>query len=149
MDKKLSLVKYPREFTRYQRPFSEIKDFKANEYRNFLYYLAPALLDEILEKEFYEHFLLYVTFIRILTQKKISKEDIADSRILIDYFLRSFKKYYGKENLTYKLHSHVHLPTQVENFGPLNEITCFPFEGSYYDLYCSIIDFLFYITVYF
>ena len=51
---------------------------------------------------------------------------------LINYFCTKFKLLYGEKNLTYKLHAHTHLPAQVVQYGPLHEISCFPFESIFY-----------------
>jgi hypothetical protein len=36
---------------------------------------------------------------------------------------------YGNSEMTFTVHAHLHLPNQVERFGPLNKISAFPFEG--------------------
>ena len=37
----------------------------------------------------------------------------------------------GKSHMTYNCHSHLHLPFQVLRCGPLEMVSCFPFEGFY------------------
>ena len=78
---------------------------------------------------YYEHLLIYVLFLRILTQDKITNETLAASRILIKKFINDFEQLYGSINVSFNVHSHLHLPDQVERFGPLNKISCFAFEG--------------------
>jgi len=95
-----------------------------------MFYLLPAVFYNIHENsDYYRHALVYVTFIRLLTQDFVSNEDILHANELINYFCRKFKQLYGEKNLTYKLHTH--LPAQVVQYGPLHEVSCFPFESNY------------------
>ena len=48
----------PMEFSRKLRPLSEVKNWKAVEFRCFLLYVGPIVLKDVLSKEKYEHFLL-------------------------------------------------------------------------------------------
>jgi hypothetical protein len=50
---------------------------------------------------------------------------------LIQSFIQDYEELYGRENLTYNLHAHLHLPFQAINFGPINKISAFPFEGMF------------------
>ena len=84
---------------------------------------------KVLPDDYYYHVLIYITFIRLLTMNKINKNDIVSSQNLINHFCKRFKCLYGLEHLTYKLHTHLHLPAQVVNFGPLHEVSAFPFES--------------------
>ena len=127
----MNAIRYPLEFSRTQRPLAELKTYKANEFRNILYYLVPYLFYEILPTQYYNHALIYTTFIRLLTMNKIQEEDILNAQVLIDNFYKKFKSLYGKEYLTYKLHTHIHLPMQVLTYGAINLISAFPFESKF------------------
>jgi hypothetical protein len=94
-----------------------------------IFYYSPSGFENILRPEYYDHLLLYVLFIRLLCQKNISKRDLLDANQIITHFCQRFENMYGSENCTYKLHAHNHFITQVINYGPLNQISCFPFEG--------------------
>jgi hypothetical protein len=122
-------IKYPREFPRTQRSIKDINIFKANEYRNLVFYSLIYVLRSFLKPEYYHHLVLYIVFIRILSQTSISAEDIELSRDCIHTFLYSFEHLYGQEHLSFNLHAHQHLPDQVLRFGPINKISCFSFEG--------------------
>jgi hypothetical protein len=106
-----------------------MNDFKANEFRNFLFYLIVLVFDGTLPDEYFEHFLLYATAIRLLCQNQISMDDLMDANVLLNLFSFQFKRLYGIENMSYKLHAHIHLITQVYRYGRLNNISCFPFES--------------------
>jgi hypothetical protein len=68
-----------------------------------------------------------------MCQKQISKEDLSDAYILMDYFVKRFgqKNMYGLVNMDYKVHVHLHLALQVLYYGTLIYITCFIFEGKF------------------
>ena len=79
----------------------------------------------------YNHLLLFIVFLRILTKNCIRESDIEDARELIVLFCKDFELLYGHEKVTFNLHAHLHLPGQVRSFGPLNKISAFPFEGMF------------------
>lgn len=122
-------IKFPSEFPRAQRSIEDLRIFKANEFRNLVFYSLVYILEPYLDTSYFDHFLLYIMFIRILTQDAISLSDIDFSRILIHKFLEDFEDLYSEEHLSFNLHAHQHLPDQVMLFGPLNKLSCFSFEG--------------------
>ena len=83
---------------------------------------------EVLKKNIFQHWAAYVTSLRLLCQKTISKEDLNHAFILMDYFVRRFSAIYVIENMDYKVHVHVHYALQVLSYGSLIYITCFIFE---------------------
>ena len=96
-------VRYPSEFQRSQRSILNFKVFKANEFRNFLIYSAIYIFKDILPVAYYEHLIIYVVFMRILTQDKITNEDIADSRPLINRFVNDYERLYGSVNVSFNV----------------------------------------------
>jgi hypothetical protein len=94
-----------------------------------IFYYAPSAFENVIKPEYYDHMLVYVLFMRILCQAAITPKDLQDAHNLITYFCRNFENLYGEKNCTYKLHAHTHFKSQVINYGPLNQISCFPFEG--------------------
>ena len=71
----------------------------------------------------------YILFLRLLCQDIVSKEDVVSSQVLIEEFSNEFQALFGRESMTYNLHAHLHLPTQVWRYGPLNKSSAFPFES--------------------
>ena len=53
---------------------------------------------------------------RLLCDKKILTADILQSFKLLENYIEKFERLYGKENLTYNLHSHLHFPQQVQKY---------------------------------
>ena len=122
-------VKYPNEIKRHQREITEnLGDLKANEYKNIIFYLIP-LFKPFLKKEYFNHFAAYATALRIMCTPKISKDDLKDAYLLMNFFVKKFAVLYGLVNMDYKVHVHLHLALQVLNYGSLIFLTCFIFEG--------------------
>jgi hypothetical protein len=121
---------YPNEIKRTQRSFNEINNFKANEFRNLLFYSVIPAFGLILDKKRFTHFAIYIIAMRIMTCKEITEKKIEDAQLLINYFVMQYKTIYGIENMNYKLHAHLHFPLQVQRYGTLNKTSCFPFEGT-------------------
>jgi hypothetical protein len=122
-------IKYTTEMKRAQRELTHFAYFKATELRNLIYYALVYVLKDSMLSKIYEHFLLYVLFIRLLTKQNISDQDFKIAELLIEEFVKNFATIYGSTNMTFNLHSHLHLVEQCKRFGPLNKISGFPFEG--------------------
>jgi hypothetical protein len=131
VDKNLKDLRYPIEFPRKQRSFLDLKYFKASDYRNLIFYAAVPGLCGILHDSGYQHLILYVLYIRLLTQEIISDNDLQSASIIFSEFHEHFAKLHGEDFMTYKLHAHNHFINQVKRFGPLHKISCFPFEGMF------------------
>ena len=125
----LMKAKYPSEFPRTQRTINLFATFKANEYRNFIYYSGYISLKNILPKKYLDHYLLYVNAIRLLTQDFITLSDIEKAELLLKTFYLKFKTLYGPEHVRFNLHLHIHLAEQTRLFGPIHKLNSFGFEG--------------------
>ena len=103
--------------------------FKANELKTLLMNASIYVFMTVLPVAHFEHFVHYVLFMRLLTQTSVSQDDINFASILINKFVHLYQELYGSLNMTYNLHCHLHLPAQVLLYGPLQMVSCFPFEG--------------------
>ena len=72
--------------------------------------------------------MFYVTAIRLLSKEDITKDDIKSADLLLRVFINQFEELYGEDEMTFNLHSHIHLPLQVARFGPITKLSCFAFE---------------------
>jgi hypothetical protein len=125
----LQNIQYPSDHPRLQRHFKDFVHYKANEIKNFLLNAAIYVFSFVLKEPYYSHFVKYILFLRLLTQSRVSNNEIQLAARLINYFVLKYENLYGRRHLTYNLHSHLHLPLQVFLFGPLHMVSCFPFEG--------------------
>ena len=118
------------EFSRKPRGLEELSHWKATEYRQFLLYLGPVVLKGMLEKSYYTHFLCLSVSITILLNEVYISRHFNYAKSLLQYFVKEFATLYGQENLSYNVHGLLHLPDDVQRFGPLDDFSAFPYENS-------------------
>ena len=116
-------------FNRRCRSIVEVEYWKATEFRQFLFYLGPIYLKQLLSKDLYRHFLLFSCGITILASPELhlTLNDMAGE--FLRKFVKSASKHYGSEIVTYNMHSLIHLNDDVMNLGPLDTFSAFPFEN--------------------
>ena len=61
----------PNEFARNPRPLSDLRHWKATEYRQFLLYTGPLVLKDVLPSDLYHHFLYLHCAIKILCSESL------------------------------------------------------------------------------
>lgn len=120
----------PFDFNRKPRSFSELLRWKATEFRSFLLYFGPVILKSYVDIAIYEHFMLLHCSITILISKNHIKHlGCTLANDLLKIFVSHCEKIYGKEYTIYNVHVLLHLAEDVCSFGPLDEISSFPFEN--------------------
>ena len=122
-------IRFPHDFNRKLRSFSEIKRWKDREVQNFFLHVSLPLLKPFLPFEYFLHLSLLVTGIWLLTFDDITDNDIAIAKMLLSNYARLVEVIYGKRQVTYTVHGLQHLPEQVANFGPLILHSGFVFEA--------------------
>lgn len=119
----------PDEFSRKPRTLLEIDRWKATEFRQFLLFTGPLVLREILTEALYKHFLLLHVAVTCLVSKVLCETMSDYARKLLICFVEHGCKLYGDEFAVYNVHSLTHITDDVEKFGCLDNISCFPFEN--------------------
>lgn len=120
---------FSKDFNRKPRALSHLKHFKATEYRSFLLYTGPIVLQAVLPESHYLHFLTLHVAVRILCSKKLESQYINYASTLLDYFVANFKILYGQENVSYNIHNLLHLARDSHKFGNLDSFSTFKFES--------------------
>lgn len=93
-------------------------------------YTGPIVLYGNIELEIYEHFLLFHSAILILDSKyHINNLGTSLAREFLNIFVKHSIHIYGIEFLVYNVHLLLHLADDVDIFGPLDNISAFPFEN--------------------
>jgi len=131
VDRRLLNIRLPNEFSRKTRSINDRAYYKANEYRTILFYLAFGIFKDILPNKYLLNLLKYILVMRILCQDKVCIDDCNDAFTIFDDFHSEFEKLYGKEEMTFNLHTHTHFPKQVMEFGQLNKRAAFCFENKF------------------
>lgn len=127
-------VHWPSDFQRKPRSFTEVKNWKATEFRSFLCYLAAVVLRGILDDDVYQHFCLLITAMRILLNKQLCATQHAFAGRLLKTFVDHVPRLYDDTLLTYNMHGLVHLSEEGALHGCLDNISCFPFESYLYQI---------------
>jgi hypothetical protein len=123
----------PKEFGRKGRSLREVDRWKATEFRTFLLYTGPIALKKNLPKHMYQHFLLLHVAITILCSPRLHHRYCDYAENLLVVFVQNFHAIYG-DFLVYNVHSLIHLASDVRKYGPLPQISAFPFENFLYKL---------------
>lgn len=113
----------PNDFGRRPRTLTELKRFKATEFRQFILYTGLVLLKSFLDEEAYTHYLLLSVSYRLLSSR-ILPENLSVVQHCLNEFVRQFTIYYRENALPFNVHSLLHLPGFVELYGPLSNFFC-------------------------
>lgn len=119
----------PIEFCRKPRSLSEVKRWKATEFRQFLLYTGPIVLKSVLDQNKYLNFLSLHVATRILCSNLITSDHLKYAHSLLIYFVELFSVLYGKENISHNIHNLLHISQDATNFGKLDNFSAFPFEN--------------------
>jgi len=118
INRRLSNTKPPYEITRTPRTLDNIKYWKASEFRAFaLYYFF--LLEDILPKEFFKHFLLLSHGLYYLLQQRIEVVIVKQLKVCFQTFVRDVESLYGIEHVTANVHFSTHSVDSVVDWGAL------------------------------
>ncbi|CAI6357848.1 unnamed protein product [Macrosiphum euphorbiae] len=118
----------PSDFVRKTREIQEISRWKATELRLFLLYVGPIVLKNIINDDFYNHFMsLNISMIILLSPNLHNYVPYAEE--LLDYFIKTFEILYGREHNSHNIHGLSHLCDDFKYYGPLDNCSAFPFEN--------------------
>ncbi|KYM97060.1 hypothetical protein ALC62_12261 [Cyphomyrmex costatus] len=121
----------PNDFVRRPRSLKDVKLWKGTEFRQFLLYTGPVVLKNILREDMYINFITLHIAVTILVSPVLSKDsnNIVWAQMLIEYFLKCFKKIYGAKFMSYNLHTLLHICSDVQKYGPVDNFSAFRFEN--------------------
>ena len=94
----------PRNFSRKPRSLSEVKMWKATEYRQFLLYTGPVVLFKKLKDNVYRNFLLLSVCTRVVLCPANSLLEYDNTQMLLEMFVKNMGILYQKQVLTYNVH---------------------------------------------
>ena len=116
-------------FSRKPRSLTEVKMWKATEFRQFLLYTGPIVLFKKLSLEMYQNFMMLSTSIRLLLMSEKGSFSFTYIKQALEMFVKNFARIYGSHVLTYNVHNLLHLVDDAKLFGSLDNVSCFPFEN--------------------
>ncbi|CAI6351799.1 unnamed protein product [Macrosiphum euphorbiae] len=120
--------KMPCEFARKPRRLDEICRWKATEFRTFVLYIGTFVTKSVLKKEHWKHFFSLNLAMMILISPDYGQY-INHARLLLDNFVKNFELMYGRHLISHNIHGLIHLCDDYTLFGPLDNVSAFPFEN--------------------
>ena len=126
------LIKYvPFEFPRKIESLDFVDSWKATSYRMVKLYLGPLLFKNIIRRDLFDHFLLFHTAMKLLSdEEKCFKTDILNyCQELLVKFVADCISLFGLQFLSSNIHHLVHVVIDVARFGPLDSFAAYPFEN--------------------
>jgi Transposase family tnp2 len=123
-------VKAPSELSRTYRSLVKcFSDWKASEFRNFLLIYSAPILKNVLPDRFYKHWLLLVNYMRILTKKTITDEDLTICKKLAIRFTHMIPHLYGPKYVRSNVHLLQHIVDSTKLWGAPWASSAFLFES--------------------
>lgn len=120
----------PSEFNRQPHKITMLRTFKATELRQVLLYISPGVLKDIFTEDYYEHFMILHCTSRLLASKETQREMFPYCQRALESYVTLCGTLYGRQFLSYNIHSLLHLTPDVETFGSLDSFSAFPFENN-------------------
>lgn len=92
-------------------------------------YCGPVVLRTTLNESLYQHFLLLSVASTILSSKPLCDKFCSYADGLLKTFVRGFAELYGKTEVVYNVHGLLHLASDAQKFGCLENFSSFCFEN--------------------
>lgn len=125
IEKRYVSIRPPDYLSSAPKSITEWKNWKAREFINFILFYSLPVFMPILH---FEHLTKLVIALEILLTKNIqlSSIDVADD--LLRQFVKDASSFYTPAIMKSGVHKLLHLAKCTIDIGPLNTISCFPFE---------------------
>ncbi|XP_076664960.1 uncharacterized protein LOC143367220 [Andrena cerasifolii] len=126
-----SLNRYcPSDFARRPRAIELCSKYKATEFRQFLLYTGPVILNGVLEETVYKHFLFLHAAIRVLVSESPSSQHLRFAESALEKFVLRNEELYGPTFNSFNVHGLLHLTNDVRCLGNLDSCSAFPYENN-------------------
>ena len=122
----------PSRFARKPRALFELDRWKDTEFRQFLLYTGPAVLQKVLSKEMFRHFISLSLAISIFIFDDVDARDgmLEYAPTILNFFVDNAHVYYGDTFNVYIDHNLKHIVDEVKHFNcSLHGLSCFKFQN--------------------
>ncbi|EEC04620.1 conserved hypothetical protein, partial [Ixodes scapularis] len=126
---RLKNITPPYEFSRLPRSLCQRKFWKATEWRAWLLYYSPFVLNGVLPKPYFKNWCRFSAIMHALLADVVALDRLGAIEAEIAVFMREYQDLYGCAHMTFNLHLIVHLCDSVRQWGPLWGFSAFPFEN--------------------
>lgn len=119
------------DINRQVRSLKYMSYFKATEFRTILLYTGMVIFKNSLPVDIYEHYLLFCLAVRLCSCRTyVKKKQLTNlARALFSKYCDLFVLIYGSNAVVSNIHNIIHIVDDVENIGPLSELSTYPFEN--------------------
>lgn len=128
IDSRIISLKPPKFVPTTPRSIYTWKQWRAHEYLSFIMYYSLPVLVDIMEASHFEHHIKFVLFLEIILSREIAQTDLEFAQSVIIEYVKEFSEIYTPASMLSGVHELLHLVECTQNYGPLNNINCFPFE---------------------
>ena len=90
----------------------------ADQWKNWTLIYSPYIMTNLLPKEHYECWMLFVSACVIMCGRTVSSNKLQEADEKLVNFCRKTEELYGKESITPNMHLHCHLAECIHDFGP-------------------------------
>ncbi|XP_061183192.1 uncharacterized protein LOC133191454 [Saccostrea echinata] len=116
------------DITQLPRSITDMKYWKASEYRSFLLYYGGPVMYGLLNEDRFNHYMCLVNAVHILLGNGSSVFNVNRAERMLLTFCEHFENLYSRSFMTLNVHQLVHMAQGVRCLGPLYTHSCFPFE---------------------
>lgn len=129
IDERLNSIRVPKCIPRIPIGISESGLWIASQWQGWLLRYCLLCLDGLIKAEYLNHLRLLVIAVYTLTKDSISQDDVAYAHECIVRYVFKFEEFFGKESMRFNVHTLLHLPQSVYDWGPLHAHNTFTFEN--------------------
>ncbi|KAE8741781.1 hypothetical protein FOCC_FOCC012689 [Frankliniella occidentalis] len=129
VDKRLKEVKLPNFLERGVVSIEDLSNWKGKDFLAWLHYLSVPILDGILPDKYMQHHIDLVSCLQLLQRSPIDRNALRDCDKTLDTYVKNFEVLYGSRHMSMVVHLLQHLVYVVTNLGPLQYLSCFPYES--------------------
>ena len=135
----LKTVNIPFDIQHKLKSLSDIKFWKAFDFKVFFFHVGPLIYRKIsVPRQYYISFCLLSIAIRLLSEIEPKTNEIDSAECLIENFFSNFLELYGEDSQSFNFHTMRHLCEQVKRNGPLWFFSAFCFESANHHLLSAV-----------
>ncbi len=128
LNKKLTSIRPPNFIQQAPRKLEEYKKWRSHEFMNFILFFAIPLFKDEMAEVYFQHLLLLIIPLEYLLSKKIKIINLEVVDLMLKSFVTDAEKLYDVHFLSSGVHELLHLVKCTIEMGPLNIISCYPYE---------------------
>lgn len=128
IDDRLLKLRPPSYITIAPRTIATWKQWKAREFLNFILFYSLIVFRGLMKHDAYNNIIKLVLALEILLSKNINLISLSRAKLLLREFVSELANLYSDCIMKSGVHELLHLVDSTIEIGPLNALSCFPFE---------------------